>query len=268
MDITEEFLRRVFTFSKLDDRYIHILTDNIDMYKLAFVSPMFDPQNNYELYEKLGDATANEAIVWYFYTIFPQLHCPMGVKVIASLKNLYGSTEYFSKFAETLGFWPYVKALDEEKKSREKRQKLLEDVFEAFLGVTKLIFLHKFGFYGVGNEIVYGIIKSLLDEYTISLEEEDLYDAKTRLKEFFDKSLVRQKFGRVEYKFMDNENEDIRVTKLFFVKDGVRTHISTGVGISKVAQEKDAAKYAIKYLKETLKKEGYEFEKRGKLFCE
>lgn len=268
MNITKDFLRKVFKFSKLDEKYVYILTDGIEMYRSAFISPTFDPQNNYELYEKLGDATANEAIVWYFYTIFPQLRCPAGVKVIASLKNLYASTEYFSKFAETLGFWPYVKATDDERKSREKKQKLLEDVFEAFLGATKLILLEKFGFYGTGNEIVYSLIKSLLDEYTISLEEEDLYDAKTRLKEFFDKPYVRQKFGRVEYRLQDNENEDLRSTNLFFVKDGIRTLISKGVGISKVAQEKDAAKYAIQFLKEELRKEGYEFEKRGKLFCE
>lgn len=268
MDITKDFLRKVFKFSKLDERYVYILTDKIEMYRAAFISPSFDPLNNYELYEKLGDATANEAIVWYFYTIFPQLRCPAGVKVIASLKNLYASTEYFSKFAETLGFWPYVKATADEIKSKEKKQKLLEDVFEAFLGATKLILLEKFGFYGTGNEIVYSIIKSLLDGYKISLEEEDLYDAKTRLKEFFDKPYIRSKFGRVEYKLQDNENEDLRVTNLYFVKDNIRTFISKGIGISKVAQEKDAAKYAIQYLKRELKKDGYEFEKRGKLFCE
>jgi len=265
LKITKDFLRKVFAFSKLDEKYVWILTDKLNMYQTAFTSPMRDPQNNYELYEKLGDATANEAIVWYFYTIFPQLHCPAGVKVIASLKNLYGSTEYFSLFAEMLGFWPYVRATEDESKSREKRQKLLEDIFEAFIGTTKLILLEYFGFMGVGTEIIYNILKSLLDTQKISLEEEDLYDAKTRLKEFFDKAAVRQKFGRVKYVFQENEDESKRFTKLYFIhNDGVQTHISTGYGISRVSQEKDAAKHAIDFLK----KEGFEAGKRAKLFCE
>jgi len=264
MDITKEFLKNIFlTFSKLDEKYVSILTKNVHMYQTAFTSPKFNPQNNYELYEKLGDSTANEAIVWYFYTVFPQLHCPAGVRVIASLKNLYGSKEYFSKFAEMLGFWPYVKATEEELKNLETRQKLLEDIFEAFLGVTKLVLFRTFGYIGVGNEIVFSIMKTILDSEKVSLEEEDLYDAKTRLKEFFDKLAVQQRFGQVKYVDADTEDKTARITKLFFVKGGVWTLISSGKGISKVAREKNAASHAIEFLK----KEGFE-SKRELLFCQ
>lgn len=272
MDVTAEFLKKVLSFSKLDEKYVHILTDRIDMYQQAFTSPLVDAENNYELYEKLGDATANEALVWYFYTVFPQLRCPAGVKVIATLKNIYGSSEYFSKFAEMLGFWPYVKSTEEDIRSLERKQKLLEDIFEAFIGVTKLILLEHFGYYGVGNEIAYTIMKALLDTQQISLKEEDLYDAKTRLKELFDKVVVKQRFGHPRYELHDSEPHDgarhgaepkERYTRLYFVKDGVKTLISVGHGISKAAQEKNAAQRAIDFLK----KEGIDFGKRAKLFC-
>lgn len=269
MDINDEFIRRVLQGSKLEDRYLLILLNNLDEYQTAFTSPTIDPNNNYELYENLGDITANEAIVWYFYETFPQLHCPSGVKTMARLKINYGSSESYSSIAESLGFWPYIKASEEERASKEKKQKLLEDVFEAFIGVTKLILVNYFGYQGVGNQIVYNIIKSIFDKKEISLKTEDLYDSKTRLKEVFDKAATQKQFGRLVYKYHDlsdneNQTEDRRFTELFFVKNNFFTKIAVGTGNTKVAQEKDAASKALQYLKEI----GYDVEKKFKLFCE
>ncbi len=265
MNLNIEFLRQVFKNAKLSDKYIFILLNKIDTYQTAFTSPSIDIDNNYELYENLGDITANEAIVWYFYEAFPQLHCPSGVKTMARLKINYGSSESYSSIADDLGFWPYIKATDEEKNSKEKKQKLLEDVFEAFIGVTKVVLIEYFGYQGVGNQIVYNIIKSIFDKKTISLKTEDLYDAKTRLKEVFDKASTQKEFGKLRYKYFDfSENENDRYTELFFVKNNVFTYIAKGEGNTKVAQEKDAASKALKYLHAN----GYDVEKKFKLFCE
>ncbi len=262
MDLNIEFLRQVLKNAKLEDRYILILLDRIDLYQIAFTSPSIDINNNYELYENLGDITANEAIVWYFYEVFPQLHCPSGVKTMARLKINYGSSESYSSIANDLGFWPYIKATEEEKSSNEKKQKLLEDVFEAFIGVTKLVLVDYFGYQGVGNQIVYNIIKSIFDKKDISLKTEDLYDAKTRLKEVFDKESTRIRFGQLRYQYIDKENE--KYTKLYFVKDSNWTLIATGNGNTKVAQEKAAASEALKYLRNL----NFDVEKKFKLYCE
>lgn len=271
MNLNIEFLRQVLKNAKLDDKYMFILLNKIDLYQIAFTSPSIDIDNNYELYENLGDITANEAIVWYFYEAFPQLHCPSGVKTMARLKINYGSSESYSSIADDLGFWPYIKATDEEKNSKEKKQKLLEDVFEAFIGVTKVALIDYFGYQGVGNQIVYNIIKSIFDKKYISLKTDDLYDAKTRLKEVFDKALTQKEFGKLRYKYHDlseNENdtgrEMNRYTELFFVKNNIFTKIAIGRGNTKVAQEKDAAAQALQYLHEN----GYDVEKKFKLFCE
>lgn len=273
MDLNIEFLKQVLKNAKLDKKYISILLNRIDIYQLAFTSPSIDIENNYELYENLGDITANEAIVWYFYEIFPQLHCPSGVKTMARLKINYGSSESYSSIADSLGFWPYIKATEEEKASKEKKQKLLEDVFEAFIGVTKLILVEYFGFQGVGNQIVYNIIKSIFDKIDISLKTEDLYDAKTRLKEVFDKAETQFMFGKLRYKYHDFSDFNKypttgplprSYTELFFVKNNVYTKIATGKGNTKVAQEKDAASQALQYLHN----KNYNVEKKFKLFCE
>jgi dsRNA-specific ribonuclease len=251
MNLNIEFLRDVLKNAKLEDRYILILLNKIDLYQIAFTSPSVNINDNYELYENLGDITANEAIVWYFYEVFPQLHCPSGVKTMARLKINYSSSESYSSIANDLGFWPYIKATDEEKNSKEKKQKLLEDVFEAFIGVTKIILIDYFGYQGVGNQIVYNIIKSIFDKKNISLEANDLYDAKTRLKELFDKTYIQNLFGKLQYKYYDNEDKK---TELYFWKNyKENNYIATGRGNTRVAQEKDAASKALIYLRDVKK---------------
>jgi len=264
MDLTKDFLTKVLKTANLEDRYVSVLVSRIDMYQTAFTSPLVDSMNNYELYEILGDSTANEALVWYFHGRFSQLRKPSCVKTLARLKIKYSSSDTYSSFAEKLGFWPYIKASDEEKYSKEKKQKLLEDVFEAFIGVTKLISIEKFNYMGVGNQIVYNIIESLLINEDVPLSDEDLHDAKTRLKEFFDKASTQTRFGRVVYTTKDGDSENTRYTILSFVKNNISTVISKGYGITKIAQEKDAASKALDYLKNI----GENVAKKPKLLCE
>jgi dsRNA-specific ribonuclease len=185
------------------------------------------------------------------------------VKTLARLKIKYGSTESYSSFAEKLGFWPYIKAPEEEKLNEEKRQKLMEDVFEAFIGVTKIILIHTFKYVGVGNEIASNIIESLLIDEDIPLSDEDLHDAKTRLKEFFDRASSQLRFGKTVYTTKEDSN-GVRYTVLSFVKNNVPKIISEGFGVTKIAQEKDAAAKALEYLKQM----GENVAKRNKLLCE
>lgn len=263
MELTKNFLRDTLKFTNIKDKYINILVDTyINKYQIAFTAPSYNSDNNYELYEMLGDSIANEAVVCYFYNTFPQLHCSNGVKVIARLKINYISGESYSSISKTLGFEKYIKCSTEEKNNKEKMQKLLEDVFEAFIGVTKLILDEYFGFQGIGNHFIYNFIKYFFDKKEISLKNEDLYDVKTRLKEFFDKSSIKEKLGSLRYEYSEMENE--KYVTLYFVKNGIKTRISIGRGINKAAQDKDAANKAIEYLKD----KGYDIEKKFKLFCE
>lgn len=229
----------------LKKEYVDLITDRKGMntYYQAFTSPRTSP-NNYEFYEILGDATLNKSIVWYLSRRFPQLNCPNQVKVIARLKINLVSRNVFSEFAAKLGFTPFINASPEELQVRKKI--LLEDIFEAFFGVTESLIDSKIKM-GAGYQIVYNIIKSLFDEIDISLKYEDLFDAKTRLKELFDT------FSNVlgELKYYANKNSDSNI--IFTVSvyrispEGQKIRLSTAIG-EKVEAEQEASKIALAFL--------------------
>lgn len=169
----------------IKDKYINILTDkdSMEIFSSVFTSEQVDEKNNYQVYEQLGDLTGNKFIVWYIYRRFPQLKCAEGVKVAARLRINLGSKNSFCQIAEKYGFWEFITATNELR--QRKKKPLLEDVFEAFIGATELILDTKTKT-GVGYACVFKILSNIFDDMNISLKYEDLYDAKTRLKELFD----------------------------------------------------------------------------------
>lgn len=181
----EFFLSRILQLSDLRPIYRDILLSpsSLRIYDKVFTHKTADPSNNYEFLEFLGDTTLNKSIAWYLSRRFPQLNCPAGVKILTRLKINLICKKSFGRFAKRLGFWAFVSA-DEDTRNT-KMDKTLEDVFEAFFGATETIVDERLGF-GVGYHVCYGVIKNILDTEPISLKYNDLFDAKTRLKEIFD----------------------------------------------------------------------------------
>ena len=210
-DAFREFVKSILKRGNVKEKFMEpLLTDEaFEKYSIALTSASADPVNNYEFFEIFGDVLANKIIVCYMCKRFPQLKCSECVKVIARLKINYGSCQTFQRFAENLGFWPFISAT-EDVRSRMKK-KLLEDSFEAFLGVTEIILDETFGMVGVGYNVVYDILASVFDEEEISLRYDTLYDPKTRLKQIFDMKEYRDKLGK-EPKYDDK----------FVGPDGVR----------------------------------------------
>ena len=179
-----------------DERISKMMTQkNWEMYSQAFTSTSADPDVNYEMYEQLGDVTANKFIVWYMYRRFPQLRHPLGVKVVARLRINYGARQSFSQIGDKLGFWNYISASEEDR--GRKKKDLLEDCVESFIGVTEMM-IDDMSRPGVGHAVIYDILKSVFDEIEISLKYEDLYDSKTRLKELFD--YHKTTLGKLKYR--------------------------------------------------------------------
>lgn len=271
MDITPDFINKVFSKSKIDAKYMDVLTnpEALSIYRVAFTSNTVDMDNNYELYEYMGDVAANAAVVMYFFEVFPQLRCPRSIKIFNRLKIVHVSRESFSKIAEDLGFGPYIKYNEtvaaEKPVLKKSHDALMEDVFEAFVGATQNILTNAFGSVGVGvaSQIIYNFIKSIFDTKEISFAAEDLYDAKTRLKELFEirknvPNKLADDFGAPRY--MDASPPATSVV-LRFTKSGKVFH---GNGTSKQQSHKMAAQQAIDYFKS----QGYKTEKRFNLFCE
>lgn len=200
----------------IKQKYIDLLTTqkNMEVFSAAFTSEQVDENNNYQVYEQLGDLTGNKFIVWYIYKRFPQLKCAEGVKVAARLRINLGSKNSFCSIAENFGFWDFISATNELR--QRKKKPLLEDVFEAFLGATETI-LDENTKIGVGYACVYKILGAIFDEIPISLKYEDLYDAKTRLKELFD--IHAEKLGPLRY---EEKRDELVAHSIIYRLDGAK----------------------------------------------
>jgi len=236
-------IRKILKNANLKDHYIDALLDEdgFRKYGIAFTSKSANETDNYEVYEQLGDLSANKFIVSYMYRKFPKLKCSECVKIVARLRILYGSKQTFCVIAENLGFWPFISA-DEEQRNTEKK-KLLEDTFEAFIGVTELMIDEKIR-HNVGYAIVYEILHSVFETVNISLKYEDLYDAKTRLKELFDLyNKGDSNIGTLQYE----ETKDLETrltTSLVYQKISPTHRVLLGQGVASLkadAQQRAAS---------------------------
>lgn len=196
----ERFLHSLWSRSSTCQPYVkQFLTPQvIASYEKIFVHKMI--QKDYEFYEFIGDASLNKCVVWYLIHRFPFLQHEDGVYVLTRLKHTLISSKTFAKFAEKLGFLPYITRDDE---CDRQLQATLEDVFEAWFGLTEY-WIDYYVVRGIGYRVCYEIMASLLNEETISLRYEDIIDAKTRLKELFDAYPV---LGTLHYDSSRIENE-------------------------------------------------------------
>ena len=256
---------------KIKPKYIESLVtpENMKIYGQAFTAESADKETNYEIFEQLGDVSANKFLVWYFYRRFPQLECPLGVKVVARLRINYGAKQSFAKIGESLGFWPFISATEAERS--QKKKSLLEDCLESFVGCTEQL-LDKQYRPGVGYAIVYDILASVFDQYPISLEYNDLYDPKTRLKELFDVKEYKKTLG--SWTFVDSRDEDAQLAESYLYqippgftaanKDKLRQ-----IGVGRAAKKPDAQQKAAKEGLKTLQSWGFvkKIPEEYKLFC-
>lgn len=246
----KEFRNLIFNLlskCKLKKKYIDLLldADGMKVYNDVFTSSSANVENNYEVYEQLGDISANKFIVWYMYRRFPQLTSPKYVKVVARLRINYGSKQSFSTIADSVGFWPFITASEDERNRCKKP--LLEDALEAFIGATEYLIDTKIRI-GVGYSIVYDILAKLFDDIHISLKYETLYDAKTRLKEIFD-FFKSEELGVLEYQTVKNVEEKLNTTIVYQVNNKRKLKIGEGIASLKADSEQKAAAQGIEFMR-------------------
>jgi len=247
-DRGEKFQKLIIALLKrgcVKKNHIDILTnkENMEIYNKAFTAASFDADANYEMYEQLGDVTANKFIVWYMYRRFPQLKCPQGVKVVARLRINYGARQSFSDLGEKLGFWDFISSSGEDR--CRKKKDLLEDCVESFIGVTEWL-IDDFTRPGIGQAVVYDILKNVFDEMPISLKYESLYDSKTRLKELFD--FNKAQWGSLVYKSTRNDETGMFTSVVSENNNDRMNLLGNGSATKQKDAEQKAAEMAIKNL--------------------
>lgn len=167
----------------------------IKQFQTAFTHKSFDPNENYELAELIGDSIVNYSVIRYLREWDPNI---VSVKYLTRLKHNLTSKKVLATMAESYGFIHHIRMSDELKEKFESMtpnykhrndmyMSILEDCFEAFLGTVSIVIDENVGIRGIGTEICYTIVKKFLKEINISLKYEDVFDAKTRFKELCDK---------------------------------------------------------------------------------
>jgi dsRNA-specific ribonuclease len=237
----------VISKGNMKDKYKQWLlsSESLLIFNDVFTSNTANVLKNYEVYEQLGDITVNKFIVWYMYKRFPQLNCAQGVKIVARLRINYCSKQSFAQIAESLGFLPFITASEEERSHNKKP--LLEDTLEAFFGAVEFI-IDKHTLTGVGYAVAFDILESIFNNLYISLKYEDLYDAKTRLKELFD--FCGDKLGSIKYEDERNIEDKVTVSSVYqTTPQNNRIKIGEGIASLKADAQQKAASKAIGFLK-------------------
>lgn len=238
------FLKFLLKPTGLTKQQINVLLDkNINLYEQVFTHESVHPEFNYEFFEFLGDGTLNKAISWYLARRFPELSCSMGKAVLTRLKINLVSKKSFSKYAHRLNFWKFISISQYERET--KMNKILEDVFEAFFGLTEFLIDQDIAF-GLGYQMCYNMIKSFMDTDDISLKYEVIFDAKTRLKEIFD---CFKELGTLEYR--SNRNIETKLHTISVVRkctDGTEVVLATADAFLKIDAEQKGADIAVQLL--------------------
>jgi ribonuclease III len=202
---------------------------NFKIFYLAFTHPSFDFKNNYEKLELLGDAVLNLAITHILFNKFPD----KDEGYITQERISYVNGRVISKISILLGFDGWIRLGKGEKKDAGNRKdSILANVFEAFIGA---LYLEK------GIDFV---IDWILKHFMIFDSVRDAFkDYKSILQEY----LQEKKLKLPEYEIESEEGQSHN--KTFYVKLTLFDNmVFIGVGKTKKSAEQDAAKKALELL--------------------
>lgn len=255
-DSFKDFLIKIFKYTGVINEYLlrYVNDQTLPLFNIAFTSSSADEYNNYEPFEQMGDSTIGKFIVWSSYEKFPQLRGKSeAVEIVARMKINLGSKDNLSQIAEDLGMWDFISASDELR--HRSKKKLLEDVFEALIGVIEFIILDysdsNTSQPGLAYQLVYALLSKLFEKYTLKIDYNTLVDSKNRLKGVFDQykeQLGSEAVYKTE-KVMKND-KNIFVSKVYD-----KNSIFLGEGAA--ALKKDAEKKASEMAITTLEKKGF-----------
>lgn len=157
--------------------------ENLQIFYSSFTAASVDPVHNYEWYEHVGDAVHWDWMCGTIYARFPHLRCKEGVKIVALMRIRYTARDEMAQIAVKWKMWPHVRALAADRE--RSKDKLCEDVLEAFLGALKIVGEAIAPLYG--TKLAFTACDALYRDHSYETCYELLIDAKTQLKEVCDK---------------------------------------------------------------------------------
>ena len=216
-------------------------------------------EEDYDIWETLGDSTLNKIMIWYMYRRFPHASSEQ----LTEAKKINVSKGQFPIYAQTLQLPQYVRYKNIQYQSGKNiltislDKSMKEDTFEAFFGALEFLIDSKI-ILGSGYLIVYNIVTHILDQQQMTIDLSKIKDSITQLKEIFDS---RKKLGD-SYTYSYDYNTKKETVILMFnreldspvkMKDGKNPHIIK-LEVTNVSNEKDgqrkASEKALVFLKD------------------
>lgn len=201
---------------------------------LTHSSYAYEVHNNkakdYEKLEFMGDAVFQLVSAELVYKTYPN----KTEGELTKLRSKLVRTESFAKLGRELKIHEMIYLGHGEEKDRGKKDKIIEDVVEAFIGA---LFIDR------GYEIARIVTRSWLLKILNELNEEDVEDYKSKLQELIQSDSRKP----LTYELLYTEGKDNN--KIFYYKvshDGII--LGEGKGKSKKAAEQEAAKVALSKL--------------------
>ena len=179
---TRSFIQHLLSYAGISKEYINIFTDEWSMkiFMKVFHHPTADKEYNYEILEFVGDGIIKGIISQFLVRKYPNLTTSEGK--LSKARRFLEKDKTLSSFALQLGFWDYVIA--DEETLNQKRNKTLEDVYEAFVGALVTVIDTKIR-PGLGYAYAQTFVEYKLDKLKLSFTKEVLDDSITRLNELY-----------------------------------------------------------------------------------
>ena len=209
-----------------------IHTSERKLYTRAFTHPSYsnekhDGNGDYERLEFIGDGVLDLSVADIVYRLYPNLNQGDLSKIRINYVN--GST--LATYAKKFKFEELVLMGKGQKTNGGPNNKILEDVFEAFIGA---IYLDK------GYDFVYQIICKIFLEDIKNIPMELLKDYKSQLQEYVQADSKNSVVYRVVRESGNPPNTEFEVEVMW--DNQVYGH---GIGTSKKKAEQEAAKDAL-----------------------
>lgn len=268
-------LRKLFDQNGLENVEYH----NINLYRNAFVHRSYCTMKNddfesgnercppdclplqemsYERLEFLGDSILGTVVAKYLYERYPD----QAEGFLSKMRTKIVNGKMLGFLAEKVGFPPYVILSKQIEQSHGRTNyKIMEDVFEAFIGAICMDFQNVndevtlppnipiVPLSGAGHYIAEQWIITILEKY---IDFADLIQQKNNYKDMLSQYMQhRFQDSPRFYEINVNMRNNIKVFK-YCVKDRVGAVLGTGTGNSRKEAENNAAKAALEYYGQTV----------------
>lgn len=210
----------------------HIIANEKKYYEAAFTHSSYVHENmdsvDYERVEFMGDAVLDIVVADLIFKNFPEL--PQGI--MTKLRSAIVCGKSLANYARKYEFGDAIRLGHGEIISGGRdSSKILEDVFEAFIGACYL---------DLGYERTYELIKNIMLDDILSFDLDSVTDYKSRLQE----EVQTDKRGTVIYRVV-NETGPAQ-NKTFYIEAVYENIVlGHGKGGSKKKAEQDAARDAL-----------------------